>query len=146
MLEVTVNGWSNITVSLAAEIAATTDTSARHLVDEPCRNRRHQRHFGTGAHADRHEKGRRLLPPQQPGIVPQARRERPPTRPCDRAPRPDRGGRSRLACLPLFSDRTGCRTAPKTRPEWPYLPTGHLFRESVGLSRSFTSIGSLSCL
>ena len=119
-LRVTLSGGVNVTLVIPAEACRAAEPTPLRIADRPgAKAVRQWELHDEGCRLGRQD-GRRLVPPEELRIVPQPRRERPPTWPRRLTLRSARGGRSRLGCLPVFWFRLGSRfasvNAPRFRP------------------------------
>ena len=126
------SGDANVTRATPAEECCDAWTRPSAMTERAPSNRRRQWKLRDEGFRLARRDGRRVLPPEELRIVPQPRRERPPTWPWRLTPRSDRGGRSRLGCLPAFRFRLGSRFAsanalrfsPRTRGPFTALSAG----------------------
>ena len=116
-LRVTLSGGANVTAAIPAEVYDAASTSGLQIGDQPSRKATPEWRLRDRDWPGARQNGRRFVPPEELRIVPQPRRERPPIWPRRLTLRRDRGGRSRLGCLPRFPIGLGSRFAAANAPE-----------------------------
>ena len=119
-LRVTLSGGANVTRVTPVEVCSEASPMGLGIADQPGAKAAQRWKLHDDGCPIGSQDGRRFVPPEELRIVQQPRRERPPTWPSRLTLRSDRGGRSRLGCLPVFPFRLGSRfasvNAPRFRP------------------------------